>query len=320
MIHEAHGGRPPALMRAIRLHEPRGPEGLVTEQVATPRPGQGEALVRVHAAAITREELDWPVDRLPTTPSYEFSGVVVATGPGVGDVAVGESVYALTGFDRDGAAAEFVGLPAAFMAPKPRCLDHVQAAALPLAALSAWQALFEHGQLAPGQRVLIHGAAGGVGRLAVQLARGRGAHVIASVSTRSIDRARELEVDEVVDHTTTRFEDVVDPVDLVFDTVGGDLLSRSLAVLRAGGRLVSVAEEPPADAAANREIVALYFVVEPNREQLLEIGTLADSGELSPAVGEVFDLADARAAFERSMSRDNQGKVVLQLVPRIHSR
>ena len=154
-------------MRAIRLREPRGPDGLVNEQVATPRPGPGEALVRVHAAAITRDELEWPVDRLPAMPSYEFSGVVVTTGPEVDDVAVGEEVYALTGFDRDGAAADFVVLPTAFMAPKPRSLDHVQAAALPLAALSAWQGLFDHGELAAGQRVLIHGAAGGVGHLAV---------------------------------------------------------------------------------------------------------------------------------------------------------
>jgi NADPH:quinone reductase-like Zn-dependent oxidoreductase len=312
MIDDARSGPPPALMRAIRLHEPHGPDGLVSEQIATPRPGPGEALVRVHAAAITRGELEWPVDRLPATPSYEFSGVVVTTGPEVGDVAVGEAVYGLTGFDRDGAAADFVVLPTVFMAPKPRSLDHVQAAALPLAALSAWQGLFDHGQLAPGQRVLIHGAAGGVGHLAVQLARGRGAHVIATASTLNLDRARELGPDQVVDHTTTRFEDVIDPVDLVFDTVGGDLLTRSPAVLRLGGRLVSVAEDPPADAAAGGEIVALYFVVEPNREQLLEIATLADSGELRPEVGEVFDLADARSAFVRSMSRDKRGKVVLR--------
>jgi NADPH:quinone reductase-like Zn-dependent oxidoreductase len=311
MIDEARSG-PPALMRAIRLHEPGGPDGLVSEQIATPRPGPGEALVSVRAAAITRDELEWPVDRLPATPCYEFSGVVVSTGPEVGDVAVGEAVYALTGFDRDGAAADFVVLPTVFMAPKPRSLDHVQAAALPLAALSAWQALFDHGELASGQRVLIHGAAGGVGHLAVQLARARGAHVIATASTRNLDRARELGADQVVDHTTRRFEDVIDPVDLVFDTVGGDLLTRSPAVLRPGGRLVSVAEEPPTDAAARRETVAVYFVVEPNREQLLQIATLADSGELRPMVGEVFDLADARSAFERSMSRDKHGKVVLR--------
>jgi NADPH:quinone reductase-like Zn-dependent oxidoreductase len=152
------------------------------------------------------------------------------------------------------------------MSRRPRC---------PLAALSAWQALFDHGELASGQRVLIHGAAGGVGHLAVQLARGRGAHVIATASTRNVNRARALGADQVVDYTTMRFEDVTDPVDLVVDTVGGDLLRRSPAVLRRGGRLVSVAEEPPTDAAAGREIVGLYFVVEPNREQLLEIARLS---------------------------------------------
>ena len=310
MIDEARSGPPPALMRAIRLREPRGPDGLISERIATPRPGPGEALARVHAAAITRGELEWPVDRLPATPSYEFSGVVVTTGPDAGDVAVGEAVYALTGFDRDGAAADFVVLPAVFMAPKPRSLDHVEAAALPLAALSAWQALFDHGELASGQRVLIHGAAGGVGHLAVQLARGRGAHVIATASTRNVNRARELGADQVVDHTTTRFEDVTDPVDLVVDTVGGDLLRRSPAVLRRGGRLVSVAAEPSTDAAAGREIIGVYFVVEPNRQPRHD--------PISPAplapddLGEVFDLDDARSAFVRSMSREKHGKVVLR--------
>jgi NADPH:quinone reductase-like Zn-dependent oxidoreductase len=173
-------------MRAIRLHTADGPAGLVLEELATPVPGAGEVLVRVHAAALTRNELDWPVDRLPATPSYELSGVIAALGPQVDGVAVGEAVYALCGFDRDGAAADYAVVPAAILAPKPRTIGHLESAAIPLATLSAWQGLFDHGHLASGQRVLVHGAAGGVGGFAVQLARWRGAHVIGTASTANL--------------------------------------------------------------------------------------------------------------------------------------
>ena len=140
-------------------------------------------LVRVHAAAITRDELDWPVERLPAIPSYELSGVVAAVGPGADEGLVGEAVYALTGFDRDGVAADYALVSRRLLAPKPRRLDHIEAAAVPLAALSAWQGLLDHGRLQAGERVLIHGAAGGVGQFATQLAAERGAHVIATVSS-----------------------------------------------------------------------------------------------------------------------------------------
>jgi NADPH:quinone reductase-like Zn-dependent oxidoreductase len=300
-----------APMRAIRLCTPDGPAGLVLEELDTPTPGAGEALVRVHAAAITRGELDWPVDRLPATPSYEFSGVVAALGPEVAGLEVGEAVYALAGFDRDGAAADYTVVPAAVLAPKPRTLGHVESAAIPLAALSAWQGLFDHGQLAEGQRVLVHGAAGGVGGFAVQLARWRGAFVAGTASTANLEAARGLGADQLVDHSRERFEDLVEPVDLVFDTAGGDRLERSAAVVRPGGRLVSVAAEPPPQAAAARGIQAVYFVVEPNREQLVEIARLADQGVLRVTVEETFPLASARAAFERVQQRHGAGKVVL---------
>jgi NADPH:quinone reductase-like Zn-dependent oxidoreductase len=301
------------VMWAIRLHAPGGLAGLVHEQVDTPQPGAGEVLVRVHAAAITRGELDWPVDRLPAIPSYEFSGVVAAVGPEVDDPTIGEPVYALAGFDRDGAAAEYAIVPKQFLAPKPRTLGHVESAAIPLAGLSAWQGLFDHGHLTEGQRVLIHGAAGGVGGFAVQLAHRRGAHVIGTVSTTNVETARELGADEVIDHTRTPFEDVTTRVDLVFDTAGGDRLERSLAVLGPGGRLVSVAQEPPQELAAGRGITAVYFVVEPNREQLVELAGLADGGDLRPTIDEVFPLADAGAAFQRSLGNHRPGKIVLRV-------
>jgi NADPH:quinone reductase-like Zn-dependent oxidoreductase len=296
-------------MHAIRQHPPGGPGSLVHEQLETPTPGPGEALVRIYAAAITRDELDWPADRLPAIPSYELSGVVAAVGPNVDDVDRGEPVYALNDFDREGAAAEYAVVPPEYLAPKPRTLGYVESAAIPLAGLSAWQGLFVHGGLTEGQRVLVHGAAGGVGHLAVQLARARGAHVIGTASAANVGAVRELGADEVVDHSSARFEDVVEDVDLVFDTAGGERLERSPAVLRPGGRLVSVAAEPP----RRRGITSTYFVVEPDREQLVELAVLADQGVLRPAIDEVFPLVDARRAFERSRGDHRRGKIVLRV-------
>ena len=301
-----------ARMRAVRLHRPGGPEALAVEQVATPRPGAGEALVRVHAAAITRGELEWPVDRLPAIPSYELSGVVAALGQGVEGVAVGEPVYALVGFDRDGAAADYAAVPAGLLAPKPSTLGHVESAAIPLAALSAWQGLYDHGGLREGQRVLIHGAAGGVGQFATQLARDRGAHVIGTTSRPDDGLVRGFGADEVLDGTVADLAGAVEPVDLVFDTVGGERLEQSPAIVRDGGRLVSVAEEP-SERASRGPIETSYFVVEPDRGQLVELGRMLDGGRLRVAIDSVFPLEDARAAFERSLASGKRGKVVLRV-------
>jgi NADPH:quinone reductase-like Zn-dependent oxidoreductase len=266
-------------MQAVRLHG-QGPDTLAVEGVETPRPAPGEALVEVHAAAITRDELDWPQDRLPAIPSYELAGVVD-----------GDPVY----------------VPEDLLAPQPQTLDAVQSAAVPLPALSAWQGLFEHGGLAEGQRVLITGAAGGVGHFATQLAHWCGAHAIGTASAARADAVHRLGADEVLD--SAHFPEGLAPVDLVFDTVGGELLERSAAFVRDGGRLVSVAEEPPAAAALDTR----YFVVEPGREQLVEITALIDAGRIGPAIDSVFALADARAAFERSMAAGKTGKVVISL-------
>jgi NADPH:quinone reductase-like Zn-dependent oxidoreductase len=299
----------PTTMRAVVLRAAGGPEELVCEELATPAPEAGQALVRVHAAALTRDELEWPVDRLPAIPSYELSGVVVALGPGVHGVAVGDEVYGMTAFDRDGVAADYAAIPTELLAPKPRALSHVEAAAVPLAALSAWQALFDHGRLAAGERVLIHGATGGVGQFATPLASRHGAHVTATTSTLGVDRARELGADVVIDHTAGPWDAGIEPVDLVFDTAGGERLVRSLGVLREGGRLVSVAEEPPQATGVS----SVFFVVEPNREQLAQIAGLLDGGWPPPAIDSVFPLEEARSAFERSMAADKRGKVVLEV-------
>jgi NADPH:quinone reductase-like Zn-dependent oxidoreductase len=293
----------PRMMVAIRLHAP-GVDGLRHERVDVPSLQHGEALVEVHAAAITRDELDWPLDRLPAVPSYELSGVVVAVLDGAGPVSVGDEVYGLTPFDRDGVAAEYAAVPAGILAQKPSRLSHVESAAVPLPALSAWQGLFDHGGLERGERVLVHGAVGGVGQFATQLARWRGAHVVATASPQAFERARALGAQEVIDGRK-ELSDGVSPVDLVFDTVGGEFLDRAPAVLANGGRLVSIAGEPAGK--------GIYFVVEPSRKQLVEMARLIDSGELGVTIDSTFPLSEATAAFERSLASGKHGKVVFQV-------
>src|ERR671934_115982 len=269
-------------MRVVRLRAPGGPGQLAVEEAGRPRPAPGEALVRVHAAAITRDELQWPVDRLPAIPSYELAGVVEEAGPGVAAVAPGDEVFALTPFDRDGVAADYAAVPAELLSAKPRSFSRAESAAIPLPALTAWQGLFDHGRLAAGERVLIHGAAGAVGGLAVQLARMRDAYVVGTAAAAELGLVRELGAQEAVD-AATGFEDAVAPVDVVFDTAGGERLRRSGAVLRGGGRLVSVAEEPPDG--------GVYFIVAPNRHELEELARRADIGELRVPPVEVYPLA-----------------------------
>jgi NADPH:quinone reductase-like Zn-dependent oxidoreductase len=259
-----------SLVRAVRLHPPGRIQDLRLDEIPPPQPGPGQVLVRVHAAAITRDELEWPTDRLPAIPSYELSGVVAEDGDGV---SAGTEVVALTPFDRDGVAADYALVPAEVLAPKPPTLPHVQAAALPMTGLSAWQALVVHGRLQPGERVAVTGAHGGVGHVAVQLARSRGATVV--------EEGR--------------------PCDLLFDTVGGDALARAA---EPAGRVVTIAAEAPG---------AHYFVVEPDRGQLLELARLVDAGELRPEIDSVFPLAQAREAFARSAARGKHGKVVLRV-------
>jgi NADPH:quinone reductase-like Zn-dependent oxidoreductase len=284
-----------------------------------PVPIGGEVRVRVQAAGITPTELTWAEtyqdrsgnSRLPSIPAHELCGVVDAVGTEVHDIAVGDAVYGLIDFPRDGCAAEFTVVPAADLASAPQSLDPVQVAAVPLSGLTAWQALFRHGQLQAGQRVLIHGAAGGVGSLAVQLARWKQAHVIATASQRHESFLLELGVDQFVDYTAESFETVVRDVDLVLDTVGGETLSRSWAVLKAAGRLISIVEEPGVPPAGY--LPGLFFIVEPSRAELGELTRLIDAGELRPLVQSVFPLAQTRAAFEQGLAGHLRGKIVLRV-------
>ncbi len=263
--------------------------------------GPGEALVRVRAAAITRDELSWPVDRLPAIPSYEVSGVVVAVAPDVRTCAVGDAVFALTPFDRDGVATTYASVPPHALAPKPAALDDVrERRRADGGAHRVARALRDRGAAA-GERVLIHGAAGGVGHIATQLAIWRGAYVIGSATGAGVEAARALGAHEAIDRATWRLDDVA-PVDLVFDTVGGDMLARSPEILAKTGRLVSIAEEMPEGVAGS------YFIVEPDHEQLLELGRLADAGAIAPRSTRCSRSPTPRRRSNASCPRANRGR------------
>ncbi len=305
-------------MKAIRLQARTGPAGFVYEEAPQPEPRAGEVLVRVHAAAVTPTELQWaPTSTtrtgeprpLPVILGHEFSGVISAVGPDVTDLAEGDAVFGMNDWFRDGAQAEYCVARAAEVALKPRSVDHVQAAVTPISALTAWQGLIERAGLTSGQTVLIHGASGGVGVFAVQLARGRGARVIGTASANNLDFVRGLGAEEVIDYRAERFDDVVRDVDLVFDTVGGETLARSWGVLRPGGKLITIAaSEEQTQAERVRDA---FFIVEANRTQLAEVARLIDAGELRPVVGGVFPLARGREAYEYKPAH---GKVVLRVV------
>jgi NADPH:quinone reductase-like Zn-dependent oxidoreductase len=306
-------------MKAARAHEPVGLEGidgLVYEDAPEPVPAVGDVLVEVHAAGFTPTELQWPLwtdragrDRAPIIPAHEFSGVVAALGYGTAGVAVGDEVYGLIDGYRDGAAAELIAIEARDIAPKPTTIDHVHAAAIPQAGLTSWQALFDHGRLAAGQTAVIHGAGGAVGAVAVQLARSAGAQVIGTGRGSARSRALDAGADRFVDLEQDGWEDAIGQADVVLDTIGGDVLARSAAIVRPGGALVSVCAPPTTD---RQDIRALHFVREPSGAQLVELARLVDSGQLRPQVGAVYPLADAREAFRAKSTQGIPGKVILQ--------
>lgn len=309
-------------MKAIRIHGRGGPDHLVYEDAPQPHPGPDQVLVRVYATGIIANELKWDEtyqtaagpSALPI-PGRDLAGVIEEVGPSVTTLVRGAPVFGMLGYGRDGAEAEYALALPDELAPKPSRLDYVQAAAVPLSALTAWQALFDQGHLAAGQTVLIHGGAGGVGVFAVQLAHWARAHVITTASERNRDLARELGADETIDYATTRFEERVQGVDVVFDTVGGETLERSWQVIKPGGALVSIASPPPpAESMKRQDVRFSYFIVEPNRAELVQIGALIDAGQVRPIVDKVFPLDQARLAYEQAAHGHARGKIVLQVV------
>ncbi len=303
-------------MKAIRIHEPTGISGLVYEEAPDPAPMFCEVLVKVAACGITHNELEYPIwtcraghQRTSIIPGAEVSGVIAALGLGTAGVAVGEEVFGLTDQLRDGTAAEYVAVEARNLAPKPRTVDHVHAAAVPRAGLTAWQALFDHGRLAKGQTVVIHGAGGAVGSTAVQLARWAGAEVIGTGRSHSRSLVLELGADRFVALDAERLQDAVGQADLVFDAAGGDVLAQSAWVVKPGGTLVSVAAFPPFGRQDARE---MFFIQESNGAQLAELARLVDQGHLRPQVGAVYPLAQAAEAYSAKAAGGIPGRIVLQ--------
>ncbi|MFF9570431.1 NADP-dependent oxidoreductase [Streptomyces sp. NPDC014685] len=309
-------------MRAITQDALGGPEVLRLATVDRPEPGPAEVLVRIHATAVNPTDV-WHretgglagADAPPAPLGWDLSGTVEAVGIGVTLFRPGDEVFGMPRHPVPaGTYAEYATSPARHLAHKPAGLDHVAAAALPLAGLTAWQALVDTADVRPGQRVLVHAAAGGVGHLAVQIAKSRGAYVIGTASAAKHDFVRSLGADEVVDYRTTDFAGTVTGVDVVLDTIGGAYGPRSLRTLRPGGLVVSLAspaEAALADEAGRNGVRAVFMAVEADRAGMRALAELAESGALRPHIAEVLPLARVGRAHELSASGRTSGKIVL---------
>ena len=308
-------------MKAVSISNYGGPDVLNYGEAPQPKLSHDDVLVRVHAASINPVDValrqgymaEYVSPTFPLILGIDVSGVIDAAGPDVKDFKVGDEVFARLDLSRDGSYAEYVAAPAAMVVPKPRSIDHFQAAAVPHVSLTAWQAMFGAANLSAGQTILIHGAAGGVGHIAVQLAKLHGARVIGTASGYNRDFLNQLGVEEVIDYTTTRFEDQVKDVDVVFDTIGGDTQARSLATLKPGGMLVSVVQPPSEETARSYGVRATLIGAYPSTEILKEVADLIDGGKLKVHVSKVFPLNEARQAQELISTRHTRGKIVLQV-------
>jgi NADPH:quinone reductase-like Zn-dependent oxidoreductase len=308
-------------MNAIRMHSYGGPEVLQYEDAPRPQIRKGEVLVRVHAAGVN--PLDWKVragllngsvpHKLPLIPGWDVSGVVDEVGPGVSRFKKGEEVFAMSDPNRDGSYADYITVHEAAIARKPKSLFHVHAAATPVAALTAWRSLFDLGHLQSGQRILIHGGSGGVGHFAVQLAKWKGAHVLATASTNNQELLRSLGADETIDYTTQEFEDVAHKIDMVLDTIGGATQERSWLVLKKGGVLISLVQPPSQEKANQFGVRGMMCSVQPDGAQLSKIAKFIDSAKLRPTIDRILPLSEARRAHELSQNGHVHGKIVLRV-------
>lgn len=314
------------MMKAVCIHRYGASDELVYQDLPRPLPAAGELLIRVHAAGVN--PVDWKTrsgsalanaygDRFPLVLGWDVAGVVAAVGQGVSGFAPGDAVYGMVHFPEPGGAyAEYVAAPADHLAHKPKTVDFVEAAALPLVSLTSWQAIFEAGELAGGQTVLIHGAAGGVGHVAVQQAVWRGARVIGTARAADEDFLRGLGLDTLVDYQTDRFEEVVRDVDVVLDTFGGQVQERSWGVLKQGGILVTLRTTPDiGDKAAARGLRAKHVLVRPQSQHWARINELVGSGKIRPVVAAVYPLHEAATAHDRLERGPTRGKIVLRVIP-----
>src|SRR5436853_4675567 len=308
-------------MKAIRIHSDGGPEVLQYEDALRPKPQAGEVLVRVLAAGVNPIDRRvreghmkdfWP-HKFPLILGWDLSGVVEELGRGASRFKIGDEVYSVPDPTRNGAYADYIVICESELALKPKSLHHIRAAAVPLAALTAWQSLFDTAQLQPDQRVLIHAGSGGVGHFAVQLAKWKGAYVFATASTKNQDLLRKLGVDEPIDYTQQRFEDVARKIDIVLDTLGGETQERSWSVLKKGGNLVSLVQPPSEEKAKELGVRAALLGARPSGAQLAEIAKIIDSGKLAPIFDRILPLSEARRAHELSQSGHTQGKIALRV-------
>jgi NADPH:quinone reductase-like Zn-dependent oxidoreductase len=309
-------------MKAVRIHSYGGLETLVYEDAPRPSAGEGQVLVHIRAASVN------PVDNairagymagyfnpaFPYIPGMDVAGTVEEFGPGANGFAAGDAVYSRTVLGMNGSYAEYVVLPAAEVVAKPKSLDFNQAAALPHVSLTAWRALVDAANLEAGQKVLIHAAAGGVGHIAVQLAKARGAYVYGTASTRNQDFLRQIGVDQPIDYTTSRFEDIAHGVDVVLDTIGGEVQQRSWHTLKPGGIMLSVIEAPSEETAAEFACrQQMVMGMPPVAPVLKEISALVDAGKIKPHISEFLPLAQAAKAQEMLLGGHTRGKIVLQV-------
>ena len=307
-------------MKAVRIHRYGGPEVLVYEDAPRPEPGPGELLIKVMAAGVN--PVDWKIREgrlqnrlkfpLPFIPGWDVSGIVAGSGPGVTRFKEGDEVYAHPHFSPNGAYAQYTVVQESEVAHKPKSIDFVHAAAIPLCALTAWQALFDAAKLDDGQTVLIHAAAGGVGTFAVQFAKWQRARVIGTASGGNVEFIRTLGVDVPLDYMAAPFESEIRDVDVVLDTIGGETQDRSWRVLKPGGILVSIVRPPSDDHAASHHARHAFLLVQPNADQLAEIARFVDSKKIRVVLESSPTLLQVRQAHERSQSGHVRGKIVLE--------
>lgn len=307
------------MMKAVVAHEYGAPEVLKFEEVPRPEPKEDEALVRVIASGVNPADpltLSGKYARefgthLPLIPGYDIAGVVEKTGAKVTNLKAGDAVYGYPTFG--GGWAEYVTVKQWEVAAKPKALNFAEAAAVPMGALTAWQALVDTAQLHPGQTILVHGGSGGVGSFAVQIAKARGARVIATASTANQDLLKQLGADVAIDYTKTRFEDVAKDVDAVLDPIGKETLARSYGVVKKGGIVMSLVARPDPVELEKRGIRGAAISVHPDAEDLAEIARLIDAGKIKPVVTEVLPLSEAIAAQRQAETHHTRGKLVLRI-------
>ncbi|MBA2392510.1 MAG: NADP-dependent oxidoreductase [Ktedonobacteraceae bacterium] len=306
-------------IRAIRVYNYGDENQLTLDHIPRPEPQAGEVLVRVHAAGVN--PMDWKIRRgyfkevlpvqFPYIPGLELAGIVEEVGPGVTAWKIGQAVY---GQSMKGTYTDYAVAPVESLALKPQSVSFEEAATIPVGATTAWQALFEYGKLEAGQRVLIQGAAGGVGLFAVQFARWKGAHVLAATSSANVDFVRSLGAETVIDYTTTALASVVHDVDLVFDVVGGSALEASLQALKRGGTLVTIAGQPAAEKVQERGARVVSFYTQVGRDLLQTFAQLIDEGQVKVTIEKVFPLSEASQAHELSQHGHGRGRIVLRSV------